>query len=94
MAETIERGANGLLYLTDSDERALFITGADEPEVKSLATQARLALTRGISIHRHALHTYERGGRLFVPDPQGMTAEQRQETIDRLKQHLITHFNQ
>ena len=94
MAETIERGTAGLLYLTDSDEPALFITGTSEPEIKSLAAQARLALSRGIPIHRHTLHNYERGGRVFVPDPQGMTPEQRQETIERMKAHLIKHFNQ
>ena len=94
MAEIIEKGTNGLFYLTDSEERALFITAKSEQEARGLASQARLALTRGISIHGHTLHNYPRGGRVFVPDPQGMTPEQRQETIDRMKIHLVQHFNQ
>jgi len=94
MVETIEQGKAGLFYLTDSDDRAMFIAAPSEQQAKSLAAQGRLALARGISIHGHTLHNYGRGGRLFVPDPQGMTPEQRQETIDRMKEHLIKHFNQ
>lgn len=94
MAETIEQGASGLFYLTDTDERAIFIAAPTEDEAKNLGAQARLALPRGISIHGHTLHDYERGGKVFVPDPKDMTPEQRQECIDRMKEHLATRFGQ
>ena len=94
MVETIERGKTGLYYLTDSDDRTIFIAAPSEQQAKALAVQARLALVRGISIHGHTLQEYTRGGRVFVPDPKDMNPEQRQETIDRMKEHLVQYFNQ
>jgi len=92
MAETIEQGTAGLFYLTDSDERAIFIAAKTEQDAKNLAAQARLALRRGIGVHGHTLHDYARGGRLLVPDPKDMTPAQRQESIDRMKEHLVKYF--
>jgi hypothetical protein len=94
MAEIIQQGTAGLFYLTDPDERAIFIAASSEEEAKNLAAQARLALQRGLNVHGHTLHDYERGGKVFIPDPIDMTPEQRQETIDRMKHHLVTHFSQ
>lgn len=94
MAETIEQGAAGLFYLTDSDERTIFIVAGSAEDAKSLAAQARLAIPRGLNVHGHTLHDYERGGKILVPDPVDMTPEQRQETVDRMKTHLANRFSQ
>lgn len=92
--ETIEQGTAGLFYVIDSDERAIFIAAATEAEARELAVQARLALPRGLDVRNHKLHNYERGGKLFIPDPASMTPEQRQETITRMTKHLVERFNQ
>lgn len=91
--ETIEHGASGLFYVTDSEERAIFIAAPTEAEARNLVAQARLALLRGLNIHNHTLHDYKRGGRLYIPDPIAMTPEQRQETITRMTKHLMERFN-
>jgi hypothetical protein len=94
MTEKIEQGAAGLFYLTDSDERAIFIAAPTEDAAKALAAQARLAIPAGLSIHGHTLHDREGGGKLLVPDPINMTPEQRKESIDRMTAHLRQHFSQ
>lgn len=92
--ETIEQGAAGLFYVTDSEERAIFIAATTEAEARDLAAQARLALSRGLDVRHHKLHDYDRGGKLYIPDPIFMTPEQRQESITRMTKHLMERFKQ
>jgi hypothetical protein len=93
LVETIEQGTAGLFYLTDSEERAIFIAATTDTDARDLGAQARLALRRGLDVRGHTLHDYQRGGQIFIPDPKDMTRDQRQETIDRMKNHLIARFN-
>jgi hypothetical protein len=93
LVETIEQGTAGLFYLTDSEERTIFIAAASETDARDLGAQALLAMRRGLNVRGHTLHDYQRGGRIFIPNPANMTRDQRQETIDRMKNHLIARFN-
>lgn len=86
--EQIEQGIAGLFYLTDSENRTIFLAATSEQEAKQWAILAR----QGRDIPRHTLHDYQRGGQLLIPDPKGMTPEQRQETIDRMQDHLRERF--
>ena len=92
MVEKIEQGAAGLFYVTDTSERAIFIAAATEQEARDLGRQGRLALARGLDIHGHTLLPYH-DGKVFTPDPKGMSEPQRLETIQRMTQHLKTYFS-
>ena len=88
MTEVIELGDCGLYYLTDTDQAAIFIVAATEPEARELATMARRALVDGTNIPGHISHDHTTGARIMVPDPNVLTPEQRKETIGRFTKHL------
>ena len=88
MVEKIELGEHGLFYLTDTDDPGVFIAANSESEARELATQAHKALVTGADIPGHAMHDHSSGARITIPKPDGMNADQRRETIDRLTKHM------
>jgi hypothetical protein len=91
--EVIIQGAHGLHYLTDTDNRGIFIAAASLAEAERLAAIARKALRepRG-TVPLHEVYDHEKGGRVTVPMPEPLTPEQRMETVLLLQCHLLKHF--
>lgn len=89
----IECGAHQLYYATDPTTPGIFIAAPTEDLAKQLAEKARQCLPTGRNgVSMHIMHDHLSGSRITVPEPDWMSADQRKETIERLREHIQKRF--
>ena len=89
----VEIGRQGLLYLTDRDCVGLFVAVHGWEVLERVEREARACLAQGAgAVLGHILMVHEGGALMTAPEPEGMTPEQRYETIQRLTRHVRTRL--